>query len=154
VDNFKHIHGFYFTRGVLVMKKSNSFSTIATMAAAGLMTFALAATPARAQVGFVHIGQAPPPLRYEARPPMPGPGFAWIDGYWEPWQGRYRWHPGRWDRAPYEGAYYVHPHYDHYPDGWHMHEGYWGREDHDTHYWDRHRDGDRGRDHDNHRDPH
>ncbi len=120
-------------------KQKISLTTLAATAAAGVMAFALAATPAQAQVGFdVHIGTPPPPLRYEVRPAAPGPGYVWADGYWEPFNGRYRWHPGYWNRAPYEGAYYVHPHYDHYPDGWHLHEGYWAHEDHDPHYWDHH----------------
>jgi hypothetical protein len=108
-------------------------------AAAGIMAVALAAVPASAQVSFgVRIGTPPPPLRYENRPPMPGPGFVWAEGYYEPYNGAYRWHPGYWNRAPYAGASYVHPHWDHYPDGWHMHEGYWAHEDHDNHYWDNH----------------
>ncbi len=112
-------------------------SLLRSIALAGAACFALGAAPARAQIG-VYIGRTPPPMRYESRPPMPGPGYAWVDGYYEPWQGRYRWHPGYWNRPPYEGAYWVHPHYDHYPEGWHFHEGYWGREDHDDHHWDHH----------------
>ncbi len=100
------------------------FATAATAVAA----FALA-TPAHAQVG-VYIGAPPPPLRYEARPAIPGPGYIWSDGYYEPWQGRYRWHAGYWQRPPYQGAYWVHPHYDHYDRGWGYHEGYWAHEDH------------------------
>ncbi|HWX56773.1 MAG TPA: YXWGXW repeat-containing protein [Verrucomicrobiae bacterium] len=103
--------------------------------------FAMAlAMPASAQVGiFVKIG--PPAVRYEAPPPSPGPGFVWMEGYWAPQGRRYVWVSGRWERAPYEGAYWTHPHYDHYPEGWRMHEGHWDREDHDDHYW---------RDHDKH----
>ncbi len=99
----------------------------ATLAAA-LAVFTLA-TPAQAQVG-VYIGTPPPPMRYEVRPAAPGPGYGWIDGYWQPYNGRYRWIGGRWDRAPYEGAYWSHPHYDHYDRGWALHEGHWDHEDH------------------------
>ncbi len=91
--------------------------------------------PAFAQV-HVYIGSAPPPIRYEARPAMPGAGFIWTEGYWEPYQGRYRWHSGVWTRPPYEGAYWTHPHYDHYQRGWALHEGHWDREDH-GHYEER-----------------
>ena len=115
-----------------------SLTTLMTTAA-GVMAFALAAPPASAQVNFgVRIGEPPPPLRYEARPPIPGPGYAWVDGYYEPFEGHYRWHAGYWNRPPYAGAYWMHPHWDHYPDGWHMHEGYWAHEDHDNHYWEHH----------------
>jgi len=116
-----------------------SLTKLAVCAAVVIMTFALAAPAAQAQISFgIHIGAPPPPLRYEVRPPMPGPGYAWSEGYYEPYQGRYRWHAGVWSRPPYEGGVYVHPHWDHYPDGWHMHEGYWSHEDHDPHYWENH----------------
>lgn len=119
------------------MTRKQMLLTRFAAAAAGVLAFLLSAPAAHAQISFgVRIGAPPPPLRYESRPPAPGPGYAWVDGYYEPYRNNYRWHPGYWNRAPYEGAYYVHPHWDHYPDGWHMHEGYWGREDHDPHYWD------------------
>ena len=93
------------------------------------------AIPAFSQVG-VYIGTPPPPLRYEVDPPMPGQGFVWTDGYWN-WVGTlYIWVPGRWQRPPYAGAYWSHPHYDHYDRGWVVHEGHWDREDHrDRHDW-------------------
>ena len=92
--------------------------------------FAMALTiPASAQVG-VYIGSAPPPLRYERRGPVPGPGYTWVDGYWARPGHRYAWVAGRWDRPPYEGAYWNHPHYDHYRQGWQLHEGHWDHEDH------------------------
>lgn len=87
--------------------------------------------PTAAQVS-VYIGSAPPPLRIETRGPMPGPGYAWVEGYWAPNGHHYRWVQGRWDRPPYEGAYWNHPHYDHYQQGWQLHEGHWDHEDHDN----------------------
>ena len=97
------------------------------------------AIPAFGQVSFgVTIGAPPPPLRYEAPPPVPGPGYVWVDGYWVPEGGRWVWRHGEWQRPPYAGAYWAHPHYDHYPDGWHVHEGYWSKEDRNNHYWDNH----------------
>ena len=81
---------------------------------ASLILASALTAPAFAGVG-VYIGVAPPPLRYEVRPAMPGPGYAWVDGYWN-WAGeRYVWIPGVWRRPPYAGAYWAHPHYDHYP---------------------------------------
>jgi hypothetical protein len=61
----------------------------------------------------------------------------WVDGYWAANGGRYVWVPGRWDRPPRQGAYWSHPHYDRYSDGWHYHEGHWDGEDHGDHYYDR-----------------
>jgi hypothetical protein len=97
-------------------------------ALAALVVTSMAA-PAFGQIG-IYIGRTPPPLRYETRPAYPGDGYSWIDGYWGVNQGRYNWVPGRWDRAPYPGAYWSHPHYDHYKQGWKMREGHWDHEDH------------------------
>jgi hypothetical protein len=98
--------------------------------------------PAFSQIQ-VYIGPPPPPIRYDVRPPMPAEGYAWVDGYWGQRSGRYVWFPGRWQQPPYAGAYWTHPHYDHYQQGWQMHEGHWDREDHGDHH-------DRG--HDDHHD--
>jgi YXWGXW repeat-containing protein len=98
----------------------------------GLLLGIVFAVPASAQVG-VYIGSAPPPLRFEARGAMPGPGYAWVDGYWAPHGRHYAWVSGRWDHPPYEGAYWNHPHYDHYRQGWQLHEGHWDHEDHNNH---------------------
>jgi hypothetical protein len=100
--------------------------------------------PASAQLS-VYIGTPPPPLRYEEPGPVPGPGYVWIDGYWTPDGNHYRWVRGRWDHAPYAGAYWSHPHYDHYDRGWRYHEGHWDHEDHGDHH-----DRDHDHDHDRH----
>ena len=63
-------------------------------------------------IGF-SIGAPPPPYYrgYYARPPLPGPGYAWIDGSWCVEGGRYAWRNGYWGRPPYAGAYWVAPRY-------------------------------------------
>ena len=107
---------------------------------ASLILASAVTAPAFAQVG-IYIGHEPPPLRYEVRPAIPGPGYAWTDGYWN-WSGaRYVWVPGAWRRPPYANAYWSHPHYDHYREGWRLHEGHWDHEDHN---------GDRGHDDEHH----
>jgi hypothetical protein len=116
------------------------------MKAKWILAAALAASiaaPAFAQIG-IYIGRTPPPLRYETRGPIPGRGYVWVDGYWGVRDGGYYWIPGRWNRPPYPGAYWSHPHYDHYDRGWEYHEGHWDHDDHgDHHDWDH----DRGHDH-------
>ena len=106
-----------------------------------LVTILLAAGSLFGQVSFgVQIGPPPPPRVY-TRPPSPGPGFVFVDGYWYPVNGRYRWHAGYWSRPPYEGATWVAPHHD----GTMFFNGYWdgphGRFEHD-HRWDRDHDRD------------
>ena len=110
------------------------------LATCALAACAVLSSSLSAQIGIgVTIGQPPPPMPYyEPQPPMPGDGYSWVDGYWGVNQGRYVWFPGRWERPPYAGAYWSHPHYDHYEDGWRMHPGHWDHEDHGEH---------RGRDH-------
>jgi hypothetical protein len=100
---------------------------------AGALVAASLAAPAFGQIG-IYIGRNPPPLRYERRPPPPGEGYAWQDGYWGQQGNGYVWIGGRWQQPPYAGAYWSHPHYDHYQEGWRMHEGHWDREDHGDHY--------------------
>src|ERR1051326_8193780 len=99
----------------------------------------------------VRIGTPPPPVVYTVPPPpppvvyavpaTPEPEYLWIEGYWYPVGHHWNWHKGYWTRAPYAGARWWGPRYEH---GEYF-EGYWegdhGRIPHD-HHWDR----DRGRD--------
>lgn len=69
---------------------------------------------------------APPPLRYEVRPMAPGPGYAWIGGYWS-WQlGRHVWIGGRWALPP-SGRVWVPGQWHRQDRGWRWQRGYWGR---------------------------
>ena len=95
---------------------------------AGGVALACFSAPAIAQV-HVYIGGAPPPMRREVRPAMPGPGYVWTEGYWGNRGGRYVWMSGTWQRPPYEGASWSHQHYDHYQQGWQAHEGHWDHGD-------------------------
>jgi hypothetical protein len=93
-----------------------------------------------AQVSLgIRIGPPPPPRIVRVQPAAPGPGFLWVNGYWYPEGGRYRWHDGYWSRPPYAGARWVEPHHD----GRVYLAGHWegdrGRVEHD-HRWDNDRD--------------
>ena len=92
------------------------------------------------QVSFgIRIGPPPPPRVIRVQPVAPGPGYTFVQGYWYPVGGRYRWHEGYWSRPPYEGARWVGPGYE---GGAYM-VGHWdgdrGRIEHD-HGWDRDHD--------------
>ena len=89
----------------------------------------------------VHIGPPPRP-RVIVRTASPGPGYSYVEGYWYPVSGHYKWHNGYWSRPPYEGAVWIAPRHD----GTQFFNGYWqgpGRErvEHD-HAWDKRRDRD------------
>jgi len=91
---------------------------------------------ANAQISLgIRIGPPPAPRVLAVRPVTPGPDYFWVDGYWYPVGGHYRWHGGYWTRPPYEGAHWVVPHHD----GQQYFAGYWdgphGRIEHD-HRWD------------------
>jgi len=53
------------------------------------------------------------------QPPMPGPGYIWIDGYYDA-SGVFV--PGFWDLPPYAGAFWVGPRFF----GGRWNAGYWG----------------------------
>ena len=96
-----------------------------------LLSISALTAPAFSQVS-IFIGTPPPPVRYEAAPPMPYPGYVWTQGYWAPVDGRYVWYPGRWARPPYYGAAWYGPRWEHGDRGWRYHEGGWrGRRWHD-----------------------
>jgi hypothetical protein len=61
--------------------------------------------------GYVVAPAPPPVVTYYAPPPAPGPGYAWVGGYYYPYYGRYAWRAGNWVRRPYVGAYWVGPHW-------------------------------------------
>jgi hypothetical protein len=62
--------------------------------------------------GEIYVDSAPPPLRVEVQPAMPGPGVVWIGGGWFWEGGRWRWQHGRWDHPPHPGAHWVAHHYE------------------------------------------
>jgi hypothetical protein len=119
-----------------------------------LSSMSLLGIPASAQVSVgIRIGAPPEPRVVAVVPAQPDPEFTWIDGYWYPAAGHYRWHEGYWSRPPYEGARWVGPRHD----GERFYNGYWegshGRVEH-NHKWDHDHARDHGRyhDHDDHDD--
>jgi hypothetical protein len=73
---------------------------------------------------FVGYGP-PPPVAYGVVGVAPGPGFVWINGYYNWSGGRYAWMPGRWVRPPHPGAVWREPEWRHEGKGWRFHEGHW-----------------------------
>jgi hypothetical protein len=54
----------------------------------------------------------------------PGPGYVWIDGFWD-WRGHYVWVPGYWGRPPHPRAVWV-PGRAFYERGrYHYRRGHW-----------------------------
>src|SRR5579871_1358812 len=89
---------------------------------------------AQAQImASITAGVAPPPLPVYAQPPIPGPGYVWIPGYWA-WDGQeYYWVPGYWAAPPAADLLWTPPYwawndgaYDFYPGYWGPTVGYYG----------------------------
>ncbi len=70
-----------------------------------------------------YLPPPPPPLVTYVQPVYPGPGFAWVPGYWYPGVYGYAWHAGYWARPPYRRAYWVRPRYYRHR----YYRGYWRR---------------------------
>ena len=83
--------------------------------------------PAHAQVDVdITASIAPPPLPVYSQPPIPGPGFVWIPGYWS-WDGaEWYWVPGFWETPPQIGYYWTPPYWAWDNGVYAFNAGYWG----------------------------
>ena len=70
---------------------------------------------------------APPPAPYAvgAVGYAPGPGYVWIDGFWNLNGGRWVWANGRWAVPPRPHAVWVADRWERHGNGWHYHRGHW-----------------------------
>lgn len=100
-----------------------------TAAAIVLGTAAFVPAQARSHVDVnIAIGNAPPPVRYEAVPAARR-GYAWVPGHWH-WTGRrHVWSEGYWERAR-PGHYYQRSEWRRSHDGWRLNRGGWQRGEH------------------------
>jgi hypothetical protein len=80
------------------------------------------------QPQYVIVREAPPAIIVERRPPPPGQGHIWIDGYWN-WNGRqYVWESGRWAVPPRERTIWIAPRYERHEQGYRYMPGQWREE--------------------------
>ena len=134
--------------------------TLLSAAVAGAMALPAFAVDIPVPNIEVHIAHTRPPhLRFERRPPMPGPGYVWINGDWDWDGGRWVWVRGRWDRPAAPDVVWVRPHYRHEYGAYRYEPGHWsnqtvieGNEYRDWREHHRHGDHDRDRDRDRDRD--
>jgi hypothetical protein len=73
----------------------------------------------------ISVAVGPPPLRVDARIAAPGPGYLWVDGYWDWGHGDWVWVPGAWARAPHARATWVRPGYHQRHGRWYYSRGHW-----------------------------
>jgi hypothetical protein len=85
----------------------------------------LAGCPPPPPAGVVYVKDGPPGLRSEVVIASPGPGYAWVPGYWG-WGGAaYVWTAGAWSRPPHAKAVWVSPRWYHRRGGWYSVGGHW-----------------------------
>jgi hypothetical protein len=76
---------------------------------AALLLMAGGAVLAEPRVAIgIQIGGPAPVVVNGYRPPYPGPGYVWVEGYYDPYGD---WIDGYWSLPPYTGAYWVAPRY-------------------------------------------
>jgi WXXGXW repeat (2 copies) len=110
------------------MKKPMRFLVCASTAALilGAAPIGVFIAPAQAQVAAsVTAGVAPPLLPVYAQPPIPGPGYLWIPGYWA-WNGlEYYWVPGYWAMPPAVNLFWTPPYWGWIDGVYTFYAGYW-----------------------------
>ena len=113
------------------MKRSRLIQPVLLMALAG--STLLGGCVVRGSVGVavphVYVGVVaapPPPPQVEVIGVAPQPGYVWIGGYWNWYNGRHVWVPGRWE-AGRPGYHWVAHTWVHEGGGWRLHEGHWAR---------------------------
>jgi hypothetical protein len=67
----------------------------------------------------------PPPPRYGTMGYAPGPGYIWVDGYYNLSGGRWNWINGTWLRPPRGRSVYVRPEWRREGRSYRFHRGYW-----------------------------
>jgi hypothetical protein len=76
--------------------------------------------------GFVAYGPPPPP-RYAVVGVAPGPGYVWVDGYYNRYGNDWRWVNGRWALPPRGYRVWVRSEWRNEGGRWRFHEGRWRR---------------------------
>lgn len=75
--------------------------------------------------GYAYVRVPPPPPRYGIIGVAPGPGFVWVDGFWDWRGGNWFWVDGRWQRPPRARASWVPAHWVRTGRGYKLVPGHW-----------------------------
>jgi WXXGXW repeat (2 copies) len=106
---------------------------IRSLALAALFSACLcsAIPTAHAQLSVgIGINIEPPPLPIYEQPPIPGPDYLWVPGYWA-WNEEiddYYWVPGTWVLPPEPGLLWTPGYWAWNDDAYVFYDGYWGPE--------------------------
>ena len=77
--------------------------------------------------GYVSYAVPAPPAPYFVGPVgyAPGPGYVWIDGFWNLNGGRWNWMNGRWAVPPRPHAVWVADRWERHGHNWRYRRGHW-----------------------------
>jgi hypothetical protein len=94
---------------------------------AGVMLASSVLTACASQAYVAYRVPAPPPAPYVvgAVGYAPGPGFVWVDGFWDLRGGRWIWAGGEWRRPPRGHGVWVRSYWEPRGRSWRFHRGYW-----------------------------
>lgn len=67
----------------------------------------------------------PPPYAVGTVGVAPGPGYVWIDGFWNLSGNRWVWVNGRWAVPPHPHAVWVADRWERHGNGWRYRRGHW-----------------------------
>ena len=99
--------------------------TLLSILSAAILAATLTACASAPPDGVVYVHNGPPALRTEVAFVSPGPGYAWVPGYWN-WGGsEYVWVAGTWQNPPHPKTAWVAPTLKHTSRGWYVVNGHW-----------------------------
>ncbi|MFN0165387.1 MAG: hypothetical protein ACKV22_03065 [Bryobacteraceae bacterium] len=75
--------------------------------------------------GYAYRVPPPPRPMLGAVGYAPGPGYVWIDGFYDLRGPRWMWAPGYWVRPPRPRAVWARPYWEPHRGGYRFHRGYW-----------------------------
>src|ERR1700691_2116294 len=92
-----------------------------------LAWFALVACGGGYRAGYRAYIVPPPPssLRVRGVRYAPGPGYVWVDGFWNLNGGRWAWVNGRWGVPPRGHSVWEADRWERHGNGWRYHRGRW-----------------------------
>ncbi len=88
---------------------------------------ASAALSGCAAEAYYDVPAPPPPPVAGPVGPAPGPGYVWIDGFYNLRRRSWMWVPGYWVRPPYPHAVWEKPRWERHGRAYRFHRGRWRR---------------------------
>ena len=101
------------------MSLKNALLSVALLASSGL------AGCAHGYAAYYAVPAPPPPRVAGAVGFAPGPGYVWVDGFWDLRGSRWAWVDGRWARPPRAGAVWVPDRWERHGERWRYNRGHW-----------------------------